>query len=67
MAKFRPTIPIADNLVHAGNPEMKKQNAIRNQAFDKVSAHIDDIEDSIGQNTTNPISRAYAIRSESHK
>ncbi len=60
-------IPVAHNLVHAGDPKMK---ALAQQRYSvpshlaELNSRIDDIENAIGQTNNSPVGRAFAIRAE---
>lgn len=60
-------IPILTDLISAGNPKLKvsekdKQSLSLQSA--NLNMRIDDIETAIGQDTSGPIGRAFAIRAE---
>lgn len=60
-------IPILSDLIAPGNPDLKLSEK-QKKAFKSQSANlnmrIDDIEVAIGQDASDPIGRAYAIRAE---
>lgn len=66
MPKFI-NIPVASDLVALGNPKLKNQ-ANRNHAapshIEELNNRIDELEKAIGQDTSGPIGRAFAIRAE---
>lgn len=62
-------IPIASDLVAAGNPKLKK-NAHEYTGpshIEELNTRIDELENAIGQDNSGPIGRAFAIRAEATK
>jgi hypothetical protein len=60
-------IPVASDLVVSGNPKLKAQaqnNYSIPSHIEELNNRIDDLENAIGQDTSGPIGRAYAIRAE---
>ncbi len=60
-------IPIASDLIAPGNPQLKaqaqKEHAMPSH-LDELNSRIDELENTIGQDNTDPIGRAFAIRAE---
>jgi len=60
-------IPILSDLITAGNPELKlseeKKRSLAPQSAN-LTMRIDEIESAIGQDTSGPVGRAFAIRAE---
>lgn len=60
-------IPVASDLVALGNPQLKalaqKNNSIPSH-IEELNIRIDELESAIGQNNSDPIGRAFAIRAE---
>jgi len=62
-------IPTITNLVVAGDPRLKslaQNNYSIPSHIDELNMRIDDIESAIGQDDSNSMSRAYAIRAENN-
>lgn len=60
-------IPILTDLVVAGNPKLKVSESNKQKLMSQsanLNLRIDQIETAIGQDTSGPISRAFAIRAE---
>lgn len=60
-------IPVITDLVFAGDPalraEAKKMYSVPSH-LEELNLRIDEIESAIGQDTTGPVGRAFAIRAE---
>lgn len=60
-------IPTITNLVFAGDPALKaqaKKTFTIPLHIEELNMRIDEIESAIGQDTTGPVGRAFAIRAE---
>ncbi len=60
-------IPIASDLIAAGNPQLKAQAQKKHATpshLDELNNRIDELENAIGQDNSGPIGRAFAIRAE---
>lgn len=58
-------IPLITDLVAAGNPALKASPSESSSTqTDDLNSLIDDLENAIGQDSTSPIGRAFAIRAE---
>jgi len=63
-------IPLATDLVYEGDPIMKAKVELNNSIpshLEDLNQRIDDIETAIGQDESDPVGRAHAIRSENSK
>ncbi len=63
-------VPTITNLVAAGNPNKKtqaKKSGSGSSHLDELNQRIDEIENAIGQDSTGPVGRAFAIRAETNK
>lgn len=61
-------IPVTSDLIALGDPELKalaQKNHTIPAHIEELNARIDELESAIGQDTSDPIGRAYAIRAES--
>jgi len=60
-------IPVITDLVFPGDPALKAEAQERYSApphLEELNMRIDEIESAIGQDTTGPVGRAFAIRAE---
>jgi len=60
-------IPILTDLIAAGNPKLKaseRDKQALSPQLANLNMRIDEIETAIGQEKSNPIGRAFAIRAE---
>lgn len=68
--KKRLNVPMITNLVAAGDPD-KKAHATKSSSnslhLDGLNRHINEIENAIGQEHSDPVGRATAIRTEASK
>jgi len=63
-------IPLITDLVYSGDPIMKGKAQLNNSIpshLDGLNQRIDDIETAIGQDESDPVGRAHAIRSENSR
>lgn len=70
-AKKYQNVPTVSNLVAAGDPvKIARAKNIKSQASSHLSElndRIDEIENAIGQDKTEPVGRAFAIRAETNR
>ncbi len=67
MSRHLDNIPLVTDLVAAGDPALKVNGDVLNQKssqFEELNTRIDELESAIGQDTSGPIGRAFAIRAE---
>jgi len=67
MSRHLDNIPLVTDLIAAGDPALKVNADALNQKssqFEELNTRIDELESAIGQDTSGPIGRAFAIRAE---